>query len=133
MEYDKVSAITGQVFGPWRYPTAYLQGAHGMNSIPLPIKLNSFEGALVADKVKLQWQSSDDENVAIYQIERSSNNRNFTTIGSVPSIHQNSNSYIFTDSQPLKGLSWYRLKITDEYNHINYSKTVVIKNTNDEF
>lgn len=131
VEYDKATAITGQVYGPWRYPAAYVQGAHGMNSIPLPIKLNSFTGALVAGKVKLQWLSADDENVATYQIERSNNNRNFTSIGNVSSLHQNSNNYNFTDNQPLKGTSWYRLKITDEYNRINYSGTIVIKNNND--
>ncbi len=131
VEYDKATAITGQVYGPWRYPPAYLQGAHGMNSIPLPVKLNWFNGELFADKVKLQWQSSDNENVTTYQIQRSNNNRNFISIGSVSSVHQNSHSYNFTDNQPLKGTSWYRLKITDEYNRINYSGTIVIKNTND--
>ena len=31
----------------------------------------------------------------------------------------------------MKGTSWYRLKITDEYGRINYSGTIVIKNTNE--
>lgn len=131
VEYDKVTALTGQVYGPWRYPPAYLQGAHGMNSIPLPVKLNSFDGTLVLEKVTLQWYSSDDENVATYQIERSSDNRNFTVIGNVNSIHLNSNSYDFTDPHPLKGRSWYRLKITDEFKRINYSNSILIKNTNE--
>ncbi len=131
VEYDKVTAITGQVYGPWRYPAAYLQGAHGMNSIPLPVKLNSFDGTLVLEKVTLQWSSSDDENVATYQIERSSDNWNFTVIGNVNSIHLNSNSYDFTDPHPLKGRSWYRLKITDEFKRINYSNSILIKNTNE--
>jgi hypothetical protein len=131
VEYDKATAITGQVYGPWRYPPAYVQGAHGMNSVPLPVKLNSFTGALVAEKVKLQWISADDENVSSYQIERSSNNRDFTTIGNVSSIHQNNRSYNYIDDQPLKGKSWYRLKITDEYGRINYSGIIMIKNTPD--
>ena len=131
VEYDKVTAITGQVYGPWRYPPGYTQGAHGMNSIPLPVKLNAFTGALISEKVNLQWSSSDDEYVATYQIERSSNNSNFTAIGSVSSVHQNDKTYHFTDDRPLKGTSWYRLKITDEYNRINYSRIIVIKNTSD--
>ncbi len=131
VEYDKATAITGQVYGPWRYPPAYLQGAHGMGSVPLPVKLNSFTGALISGKVKLEWLSADDQLVARYQIERSSNNSNFAAIGTIPSVHQNSKTYNFTDDRPLKGTSWYRLKITDEYNRINYSGTIIIKNTND--
>ena len=131
VEYDKVTAITGQVYGPWRYPPGYTQGAHGMNSIPLPVKLNAFTGALISEKVNLQWSSSDDEYVTSYQIERSSNNRNFTAIGISNSVHQNNKTYYFTDQHPLKGTSWYRLKITDEYNRINYSRVIVIKNNSD--
>ncbi len=131
VEYDKVTAITGQVYGPWRYPAGYTMGAYGMNSVPLPVKLSSFNGSLIVDKVTLQWSSSDDEYVSAYQIERSSNNSNFTAIGISNSVHQNNKTYHFTDNHPLKGTSWYRLKITDEYNRINYSKTIVIKNTND--
>jgi len=131
VEYNKATAINGQVYGPWRYPPAYLQGAHGMNAVPLPVKLNSFNGALIAEKVKLDWSSSDDDNVATYQIERSGNNRDFTAIAAVTSLHQNSSSYNFTDNQLLKGKSWYRLRITDEQNQTNYSKTILIKNNND--
>ncbi len=129
VEYDKATAITGQVYGPWRYPPAYLQGAHGMSSIPLPVKLNSFTGALIADKVQLQWISADDENVANYEIERSNNARDFTGIGQSGSVHKNNYNYHFTDDQPLKGKSWYRLKITDVFNRTNYSGMVLIKNT----
>ena len=131
VEYDKATAITGQVYGPWRYPPAYLQGAHGMGSIPLPVKLNTFSAALIVDKVQLLWSSSDDAEVSTYQIERRNNNNSFTAIGSVSSLHQNSYSYGFTDNQPFKGRSWYRLKISDQYNRITYSKTVLIKNDND--
>jgi gliding motility-associated-like protein len=35
--YSKTTAITGQVYGPWRYPKNYLHGAHGMNSVPLKV------------------------------------------------------------------------------------------------
>jgi len=102
-----------------------------MNSVPLPVKLNSFTGALISEKVKLEWSSDDDENVATYQIERSSDNRSFTMIGNVNSIHLNGNDYDFFDALPLKGRSWYRLKITDEYKRITYSNIILIKNTND--
>ena len=131
VEYDKATAITGQVYGPWRYPAGYTMGAHGMNSIPLPVKLNEFEAALVAEKVQLYWSTADDENVATYQIERSADNRNFTAVGVVSSFHQNNRNYNFTDNHPLKGRSWYRLRIIDEYNRINYSTTVLIKTSND--
>lgn len=106
-------------------------GAYGMNSVPLPVKLNLFTGALTDSKVNLKWSSSDDEYVAAWQIERSSDNRIFTAIGNVNSVHQNNKTYYFTDTHPLKGTSWYRLKITDEYRRINYSGIIVIKNSDD--
>jgi len=131
VEYDKATAITGQVYGPWRYPAGYTQGAYGMNSIPLPVKLNEFNAALIAEKVQLYWSTADDENVATYQIERSANNRDFTDIGTVSSLHQNNYRYTFIDNNPLKGRSWYRLRIRDQYSRINFSNSVLIKNIND--
>jgi len=131
VEYDKATAITGQVYGPWRYPAGYTQGAYGMNSIPLPVKLNEFNAALIAGKVQLYWSTAYDENVAAYQIERSADNRNFTAVGTVSSLHQNNYRYTFTDNNPLNGRSWYRLRILDEYSRINFSNSVLIKNTND--
>ncbi len=35
--YSKATAITGQVYSPWRYPAPYVQGSHGMYSVPLKI------------------------------------------------------------------------------------------------
>ena len=131
VQYDMATAITGQVYGPWRYPAAYLQGAHGMNSIPLPVKLTEFTAALISEKVETQWTVADDENVTTYQIERSADNQNFTSIVIVSSLHQNNNSYHFTDQHPLKGRSWYRLHIMDNNKRIGYSKTVLIKNIQD--
>ncbi len=131
VEYDKVTAITGQVYGPWRYPPGYTQGAYGMNSVPLPVKLNGFSAALIEGKVKLHWSTADDENVRTYQVERSADNMNFTSTGTVSSLHQNNKTYTFTDNHPLKGRSWYRLRVMDEYNRIGFSNTVLIKNTKD--
>ncbi|MBK6381105.1 MAG: FG-GAP repeat protein [Chitinophagaceae bacterium] len=130
VEYDKATAITGQVYGPWSYPAAYVQGAHGMNSIPLPVGLNLFEAALIAEKVELQWSSGHDDNIKNYKVERSSNNRDFMAVRNISSLHQNNKTYYYQDVDPLNGISWYRLAIINEQDQISYSKTIVIKNMN---
>jgi hypothetical protein len=129
VEYDKVTAITGQVYGPWRYPAGYTMGAYGMNSIPLPITLISFNGQFInVDDVQMNWITSNEMNMQSYFVERSTDGMNFTAIGELAAkgIGSNRADYSFTDKNVKHNLLYYRLKLKEKSGDESYTKTITL-------
>ncbi|HSV76459.1 MAG TPA: hypothetical protein VLH37_05450 [Bacteroidales bacterium] len=82
---------------------------------PLPIELLSFSVNAGTESVLLNWETATETNNDFFTIERSTDVQNWEILGYVDGAG-NSNkplSYSFTDSQPLEGISYYRLKQTD--------------------
>jgi hypothetical protein len=94
----------------------------------LPVTLTSFKAALKGDVVNVTWKTSLEENIKQFEIERSANGIDFTTIGKVQPGQSN---YLFTDKQPLTGYNYYRLKSLDIDGAYKYS-IVVLVNTKNE-
>jgi hypothetical protein len=86
-------------------------------SNPLPIVLKSFDVRKVnVTSSQISWVTAEEINVKNYEVQRSSNGINFSTIAEVTPKSPNSNfdiSYDVTDSKPLPGINYYRLKQTD--------------------
>ncbi|MEJ0106636.1 MAG: hypothetical protein WDO19_30615 [Bacteroidota bacterium] len=59
----------------------------------------------------MQWEVLTELNTARYDVQRSTDGRNFTTIGSVPAT--NAMRYQFTDQYPLTGNNFYRVQNID--------------------
>ncbi len=98
---------------------------------PLPIKLISFNAVKINDGLaKLNWElavcCSPDSR---FEVERSSDARNFTAFASVSGSATN-RFYLYNDSRLGKGITYYRLKMTDEEGKVSYSKIVAIVNDN---
>ncbi len=93
-------------------------GFQGFGSgAPLPVDLISFGGELSDDKslVTLEWIVTSQVNNNYFEIQRSTNVEQWISIGEIPGAG-NSNSqmhYTMHDENPLKGVSYYRLKQTD--------------------
>ncbi len=129
VEYDKVTAITGQVYGPWRYPAGYTMGAYGMNSVPLPITLISFNGQFInADDVRLNWITTNELNMLSYFVERSKDGINFTAMGELQAkgIGSIRADYSFTDKRVQHDLLYYRLKLKERSGKLFYTKTITL-------
>jgi len=98
---------------------------------PLPIQLVKFEAKAVAEKkiVELFWQTATEINNDFFTLEKSKDGRNFIEFKRVPSKNGNSrttNDYFEIDSEPMRGLSYYRLKQTDIDGTFTYSKIVAV-------
>lgn len=83
----------------------------------LPIVLKSFDVRKVnVSSSQISWVTEQEINVSKYEVERSANGTNFSTIAQVTPKSPNSNSevsYSVTDNKPLPGTNFYRLKQTD--------------------
>ena len=97
----------------------------------MPVELTSFAVMLEGNKAKLVWQTATEINNYGFEIHRSSNDKNWETIGFVDG-HGNSNSpkeYSFIDKNSFEDELKYRLKQIDNDGSFEYSKIVSIANS----
>jgi len=91
-------------------------------TVPLPVKLVSFEAIKQTNKVLLQWKTENELNASSYVVERSADGRNYSGIGSIAAYNNSgTNNYNLPDVQPIKGINFYRLKMIDKNGSFSYS------------
>ncbi len=96
---------------------------------PLPVKLISFEGSHVGNTNMLTWATASELDNNYFQVEKSSDGKNFTPIGQVSGEGTSSvqHSYRFIDNSPANGINYYRLKQVDFSGAYYYSNTVALQ------
>ena len=122
--------------GPAGYVTAKALNAlnfspYGISriSLPLPIKLVNFSSIKIsAGLAIINWElaaccSKD----ALFELEKSTDSRNFTLATTINGSETNK-FYFYNDSRLGKGISYYRLKMTDTDGSVKYSKVIAIVN-----
>jgi len=102
------------------------------NRFILPIELTAFNAICDGNTVKLNWQTASESNNNYFEIERSSDAVNFTSVLKVNSQNSNSTTtlnYNAIDNEPINGKSYYRLKQVDFDGKFSYSSIVVLNCT----
>ncbi|HZX74948.1 MAG TPA: T9SS type A sorting domain-containing protein [Cyclobacteriaceae bacterium] len=101
---------------------------------PLPIKLLSFIGNAVKGKVDLSWSTSSELNFDYFEVERSGNAKDFTSIGKVTGNGTSTirHDYTLADEKPLIGRSYYRLKSVDFDSYTEYFKVIGVDFSTDK-
>ncbi|MCF0053782.1 FG-GAP-like repeat-containing protein [Dyadobacter sp. LJ53] len=125
IKYDPVLAITGQVYGPWHYSSTSMLNGGGV----LPVELVSFEAVKSENAVELMWRTTWERNSKHFEIQRSSDAKNWQTIGLV-NASTSSNAeirYHFTDAKPQDGENHYRLRMVDQDGTFANSRIQVVK------
>lgn len=75
----------------------------------------------------INWQTASEKNNAQFNVQRSSNNQAWQTIGSVKATNNPSGAqYNFTDEAPLSNINYYRLQMVDNEGKVTYSKVVSV-------
>jgi hypothetical protein len=82
---------------------------------PLPVELVSFDATLADRKVILNWKTASELNSNYFDVLRSNDGQNWSSIGTVPASgsSQITIDYSLVDASPLSGVSYYRLKQVD--------------------
>ncbi len=97
----------------------------------LPVQLLSFSAnAIHSSAAALSWKVDQEINVNRYEIQRSLNGYNFTTVASVMATSEIASvkNYSFTDYfDPINSAVYYRLKIIDNDTKFEYSKVIVLQ------
>ncbi|MFN8264887.1 MAG: GEVED domain-containing protein, partial [Chitinophagaceae bacterium] len=106
---------------------------------PLDVKLLSFNVKGYNNKTAvLSWTTTSEDGFEGFEVERSADGAHWTTAGSINAKGQNRtsvNDYVFTDMNPFRGKTYYRLKLLDANGQMQYSeiRTVAFKNFVEEF
>lgn len=101
-------------------------GAYENSDGALPVRWISFTVRLNDDhRGVLDWKV-DQTNVSGYQIERSSNARDFYSIGTVSGSSEGIALYSFTDPEAAMGTVYYRIRQTDLDGTYSYSRVVSV-------
>ncbi len=107
-----------------------IQGFIGFEeSVTLPVVLVQFVATKNDDgTVKISWATSQEQNSAYYDVERSGDQTAWTKIGSVQAkgYASTTTNYSFSDNLPIKGTGYYRLKMVDQDGKFTYSKAVAV-------
>lgn len=93
----------------------------------LPVNLIEFKGKQETTKNILQWKTTQEQQLARYEIERQTNTGAFTKIGTVQSRGSSLMAqYQFVDEQPGRGNLFYRLKMINTDGSYEYSNIVLL-------
>jgi hypothetical protein len=95
--------------------------------VSLPLKLNLFSGRQNGKNILLNWSTSDESNMSYFELQTSSNARDFSKLAQLPIRNNSSSNYSFTDTDPEHGSNYYRLKITEASGKAYYSGTVAVQ------
>jgi hypothetical protein len=125
ISFDVVKASTG---GSNRASFNVSSGA------TLAIALINFKGIYGDQQVDLSWATMMESGVDHYEIERSGDGMNFLDIDQVESKMTISTNdfqlnYQFTDTHPLMGTSFYRVKVVGKNGAVNQTAVIEINNS----
>ena len=128
VKYDPVTAITGQVYGPWRNVSAVIDG----NSLgALPIELISFNTAWLqkGKTANINFTTDKETGICCFTVEKSKDGFNFYPIGTLPAKNISGiQSYTFIDGNATGKQQFYRLKIKGIPGQTDYSNIQQLQN-----
>ncbi len=96
---------------------------------PLPVELLSFRAKGHKDKVVVcDWSTASEKNNDYFTVERSLDGKTFEYVGKVKGsgTTNETRNYTFTDGNPYRGVSYYRLRQTDFDNRTEVFNVVAV-------
>lgn len=80
-------------------------------------RINSFNASVLSKRIALTWNTNTERNISHYTVEKSTNQRTYTTLKPKEIAASNNNSsyneYSINDLNPTKGYNYYRVVMVD--------------------
>jgi len=131
MQYT--TTFTGQTsFNIWfnmggAVETFYIDDVVLTDLTVLPVTITSFTATTQGNNVSLNWQTANEVNNDYFNVEKSSNAVDFTSVGKV--LANKTNTYSFTDVTSNQAV-FYRLAQVDKDGKIVYSSVIAVGGDN---
>jgi hypothetical protein len=102
-------------------------GQKGQNII-LPVHFSSIKAVQKPGGIQISWSNSTEENIQVYEVERSGDGHSFSTIVHVLPVKNNYGNadYQLLDAAPLSGNNYYRIRAVERDGRAIYSAVVRI-------
>lgn len=99
----------------------------------LPIALSYLNVINSTSTNFVKWETLSESNSLNFNIQRSSNNQTWQTIGTVKATNNPTGAkYNFTDDAPLSTVNYYRLQMVDRDGKMDYSKVIAVSGNGDK-
>lgn len=104
-------------------------GVWGGSIAALPVEWLTFTGVQVPLGVELNWSTAMEENNSHFEVQRTQNGEEWTTIGEVSGagFTNEVSDYLFLDENPVPGVNYYRIKQIDYDGFYDFSRVVVVE------
>ena len=116
----------------WVGPIAATQGTvnAGLTIAALPVELSIFKGQTSAEGNHLTWTTVQEQNNDYFQVQRSTDTQEWTTIGQVAGngTTEVESNYEFLDREPATGVNYYRLQQFDYDGASEIHRTISVRN-----
>ncbi len=99
----------------------------GFNNAILASLIKNISAVVKSNAVDISWTVANETGILRYEIEKSTNQVDFYSVGSVAA--NNVSKYVFTDPGTFTGLVYYRIKIISLAGDIKYSDIVWVKDS----
>jgi hypothetical protein len=99
--------------------------------VVLPVQLTAFSGVMTGGTAVLTWHTSSESNSAHFEIQRSTDGRQFNRIGQVAAAgYSNSGSSYTYNDEPggNQVIYYYRIRMVDKNGDSRYSAVVALRN-----
>jgi hypothetical protein len=127
-QYNAVTAITGQLYGPWRYVSDIVTG---LSLGALPVDLISFNAEWLQQgkTAQVKFITDNESQVCCYNIEKSSDGVHYNNIGKVDAKNTGGRtSYSFNDNNATGKKLFYRLQTNFSNGTTEYSNIQMLQN-----
>jgi hypothetical protein len=93
----------------------YLSSINPLTSLLLPVKLIYFNAVVKNNQVALSWETSTELNNDHFTVQRSADGRGWIDIARIAGVGNSNLNHTYSsyDTNPLQGISYYRLAQTD--------------------
>lgn len=110
-------------------PNTYTAYTFASRVTPLPVTLAAFDARAEGQTAFLTWATTEETNSDRFEIERSTDGKAWTMIGTVKAVGESTvrNEYSFTDARPSGARNFYRLHMIDVDGAQAYSRVRLVE------
>ncbi len=110
------------------YVLLHNKSFRSISNIPLAVDLVQFDGVYTSSGIELFWQTAQEEDNRLFEIEQSVDGQRFEVIASLSGAvnSQHMQTYNFTDAAHASGWNYYRLKWVDGHSNASLSKVIAV-------
>jgi hypothetical protein len=124
-----ISGISTVNFNIQNIPGSYASNRFMILFTPasaLPLTITSVTADLLNRDIEVRWNVANESGIRQYEVEKSPDGNLFTTLATQSPLdnHGGNASYLITDSHPLTGYNYYRVKCVAADGSVSYTKIV---------